>query len=434
MSIAYGGIVAFFFRGLNVVLAFGTVLLTSRAMRQEDYGLFVLGLSVIGFIGAITGGMTAATAYQVSNQRRAPGVALANAGATSAGLSILALVGGLLGAQLLQGEAERVSLAVGCTAGAVIAATAVAGAFLGSGSLIRYNVALVLPPFLSVGAVGFTLLVLNVRSAEGALAAYAVGQWAALFLLGVSALMSYRRELRLERDLPLIILRYAALAGISSGISYLNYRADLFVVRHFEGKGGVAVYSLAVYLAESVWQVSGSLTLATYARIGALAQQEAAELTARVMRHTLVLLGGICGLLFLVAGLVESLLFQKYEGMASAVRYLLPGVLMYSMAQSFSGYYSYQRGKPWAAAIEAGGGLLLDITLAVILVPRMGVNGAALASSIAYAVAIVGGLAVFLRGTHLRPVDLFVFRREDADDYLRLFGRVRSLLVGRTSD
>ena len=98
MSIAYGGIVAFFFRGLNVVLAFGTVLLTSRAMRQEDYGLFVLGLSVIGFIGAITGGMTAATAYQVSNQRRAPGVALANAGATSAGLSILALVGGLLGA------------------------------------------------------------------------------------------------------------------------------------------------------------------------------------------------------------------------------------------------------------------------------------------------------------------------------------------------
>jgi len=424
MSIAYGGIVAFFFRGLNVLLAFGTVLLTSHAMRQEDYGLFVLGLSVIGLVGAVTGGMTAATAYQVSNQRRPPGVALANAGATSVGLSVLALAIGLAGMQMLSGEAQRVSLAVGFTAGAVIAATSVAGAFLGSGSLVRYNIALVLPPLLSLSAVAFTLFALDIRTAQGTLGAYAAGQWLALFLLGASALLSYGRDLRIERELPLIILRYAALAGISSGISYLNYRADLFVVRHFEGKTGVATYSLAVYLAESVWQVSGSLTLATYARIGGLARQEAAELTARVMRHTLVLVGGICALLFVIAGLVEGVLFSKYGGMASAVRYLLPGVLMYSLAQSFSGYYSYQRGKPWAAAVVAGGGLLLDIGLALVLVPRMGVDGAALASSIAYGAAILGGLAVFLRGTGLRASDLFLFRREDADDYRRLLGRL----------
>lgn len=430
MSIAYGGIVAFFFRGLNLIVALSTVLLTSRQLSQGDYGTFVLGLTVIGIVSAAAGGLTAATAYQVSNQRRAPAAALLNGGSIGLSLGVIAVLVGVLGTQLFSGEANRVSAAVGAAAAAVIVNSVVAGVFLGRGSLVRYNFALVVPPFFSLLAIAVLFVGIGHKSPQGGLAMFAVGQWAAVAVLVLTGGGGFVGGWIFDSRLTSQIGRFAFLAGAASAISYLNYRADLFVVRHFEGEGGVATYSLAVYIAESVWQVSGSLALASYQRVGALSRHEAAGLTTRVMRHTVILLAAICGALFLAADLIESVLFaDKYPGVASALRYILPGVLLYGLAQSYSAFYTQQRGLPWVAALVAGMGLAVDIVLAVILVPRMGVDGAALASALAYSSAIVVGLVVFVRGEHLRPAEVFRFGRADFEDYRSLVGRLRAVVA-----
>ncbi|MFN8508332.1 MAG: polysaccharide biosynthesis C-terminal domain-containing protein [Dehalococcoidia bacterium] len=426
MSIAFGGIVAFLFRGLNLVIALSTVVLTSHQLSQTEYGTFVLGLTVVGVVTAMTGGITAATAYQITNQRRVAGEALGSSGAFGGTLGVVAVVAGLAGASVLTGEAGRVSIAVGASAAAVIINSVLAGVFLGRDSMLKYNLALVLPPLLALTVIALSFVAFDHRSPEAALAAYASGQWGAFLVLALLVRGEISGQLGLSGSLVRTAVRFALLAGVSSGISYLNYRADLFVVRHFEGTDGVATYSLAVYLAESVWQVSGSLALVTYPRVGALPRHDAAELTTRVMRHTVVLLSVICVLLFAVSGIVADILFAKYDGMAPALRFLLPGVLLYGLAQSYSGFYTYQRGQPWVAAIVAGSGLLIDIALAFVLVPRMGVNGAALASSIAYGTAILGALAVFLRAEGIGPGRVFRFGRADIDDYRVLFGRLRA--------
>lgn len=429
MSIAFGGIIAFLFRGVNLVVALGTVLLTSRQLSDWDFGLFVLSLSVVGLVNAGTGGITAATAYQISNQRRDTALVALNSGSLAAGLGLIAILAGVVAATAFDGEVSQVGLAVGVSAAAIISNSVLAGVFLGRESLVRYNLALVGPPIFSLAAIASTFVLFDHRSPEAALGAYAGGQCAgfvATLILGRSFL---RGGMRFEGKLATTVLRFTLLAGVSSGISYLNYRADLFVVSHFEGKAGAGTYSLAVYLAESVWQVSGSLALATYARVGSLGRQEAAQLTTRVMRHTVVLLGVVCLGLFVVADVLEAIIAgDKHQGMASALRFLIPGVLVYGLAQSFSGFYTYQRGLPWVAAVVAGTGLALDMILAIILVPRMGINGAALASSLAYSGAIVGGLAVFVRKERLRPAEVFRFGRAELDDYRGLVGRLREIV------
>jgi O-antigen/teichoic acid export membrane protein len=429
VSIAFGGIVALFFRGLNLVVALGLVGLCSYELEKGDYGRFVLGLTFVGIVNAATGGLTAATAYQVANQRRAPGEALANGGLLGGGLGLVAIAGGLLAGSWLTGGARAEALAVGTASAAVVLNSVVAGVFLGREAFVRYNLALVCPPLFALLAIAGTFFVLGERSPGAALWAYAGGWWAALVLLAGSGGMAGMRRARLEAAMAGAIGRFALLAGVASGISYLNYRADLFVVRHFEGDGGVAVYSLAVYLAESTWQVSGSLALATYARVGALSRAEAAALTARVMRHTVVLLGMICGALFVASWGIEAVIFPKYEGMGSALRFILPGVLLYGLAQSFSGFYTYQRGLPWVSAVVAGSGLALDMVFAFLLVPRMGVDGAALASALAYSLAILGGLSVFMRQEGLGPAAVFAFGRSELEDYRRLLSRLRAGLV-----
>ena len=61
MSIAFGGIVAFVFRGMNLIVAFALVFLCSHEMSKADYGTFFLGLTTVGIVNAATGGLTAAT-------------------------------------------------------------------------------------------------------------------------------------------------------------------------------------------------------------------------------------------------------------------------------------------------------------------------------------------------------------------------------------
>ncbi|MEP7215712.1 MAG: polysaccharide biosynthesis C-terminal domain-containing protein [Anaerolineaceae bacterium] len=430
MSIAYGGIIAFLFRGMNLVIALTTVVLTSRVLSSADYGLFGLALSVVGFVSAMTGGLAAATAYQISNQRRQAAVVVLNSGTLALALGALAVAAGMLVGSMLSGEVSRVALAVAISAAALIANSVIAGMFLGRESFIRYNLTLVGPPLAALAAIAVTFFLLDRQTPEAALGAYATGQGlslGAMLLLGRSSLSG---GVRFEGSLARSVLRFTLLAGISSGISFLNYRADLFIVDYFEGKVGVGPYLLAVYIAESVWQVSGSLALATYARVGSLSRPEAAQLTARVMRHTVVLLGAVCAMLFIAADVIEAALGgEKYAGVASALRYLLPGVLVYGLAQSFSGFYTYQRGLPWVAALVAGTGLLLDIALAIILVPRMGIDGAALASAIAYSTAITAGLVVFVRREHLAAQQVFRFGRAEFEDYRGLFDRLRSVVV-----
>ncbi|MCX7618943.1 hypothetical protein [Tepidiforma sp.] len=429
MSIAFGGIVALFFRGLNLVAALGLVALCSYELEKGDYGRFVLGLTFVGIVNAATGGLTAATAYQVANRRRRPGEALANGGVLGGGLGLLAIAGGLVAGSWFAGEARQEALAVGTACAAVVVNSVVAGVFLGREAFVRYNLALVFPPLFALAAIAAAFFVFGQRTPSAALWAYAAGWWGAIAVLLLSGGASGLWGARLEAAMAAAIGRFALLAGVASGISYLNYRADLFVVRHFEGEEGVAVYSLAVYLAESVWQVSGSLALATYARVGSLSRPEAAALTARVMRHTVVLLGVICGGLFAASWTIEAVVFPKYDGMASALRFILPGVLLYGLAQSFSGFYTYQRGLPWVSAVVAGAGLALDMAFAFMLVPRMGVDGAALASALAYSLAILGGLAVFMRQEGIGPAGVFGFGRAELDDYRALFSRIRGGLA-----
>lgn len=428
MSIAFGGIMAFLFRGLNLVVALGTVLFCTNLMSRDDYGTFVFGVTIAGVVNAMGGGLTAATAYQVSNQRRDASTVLLSGGVFSVGLGSVAVIAGVLVAGVLTGEAHREAFAIGVACAAIILNSVVAGTFLGRESFVRYNLALVCPPFFSLAAIAVAFVLSDSRKPDLVLEMYALGQWLAVGLMLLAARIR-ARSARIDRSIIRKMAPFAALAGLASGISFLNYRSDVFVVRHFEGDSGVAVYSLAVYMAESIWQVSGSLALATYARLGTLTRGEAAVLTTRVMRHTVVLLGAICVVLFAAAGLLQRELFADYEGMDSALRLILPGVLLYGLAQSFSGFYTYQRGMPWVSSVVAGGGLCVDLALAFLLVPRMGVNGAALASAIAYSTAITLALTVFVRSEGVSPAQIFKFGRAELQDYVTLFGRLRALVA-----
>ncbi len=431
MSIALGGLIAFAFRGANLLIAFGLVWLTSDQLGGAGRGTFVLGATVVGVVTAVAGGITTAAAYQVSNQGRAPVAVLVNAAIPSVALAAGTVLAGVALWQTASGDAASIAIPVAAAAAAVILTAATSGVLLGEEAFVRYNLSLVTPPLAALAAISATFLAIDEPTARDALAAFAAGQWAALPLLLLAVLWRAERTFPpIQATLVRSLSTFGFMAAVSGTIAYLNYRGDLFIVEHFEGRMGVGVYGNAVYLAEAVWHASGSLALAMFARVGSLDAAGAALLTARVMRHTLLVLSAVCLGLFVVAGLLVDVFFAgDFDGMTGALRILLPGTLVYGLGAALSGFFTYQQGRPWMAAIIAGSALLTDLGLAFVLVPSMGINGAALATTLSYCAAMVLALALFTRSSGLGPVETFRFGRQDLDDYRRLAARLRSMMT-----
>lgn len=427
MSIAYGGIIAFFFRGVHLAAAFALVWVTSAELGGAGRGTFILGVTAIGIVTALMNGLTAAAAYQVANRRRQPVEVLANAAVPALGAVAAVFAAGLLARFAFEGDVAAIAVPVAAGAGAIIANSTIAGVLLGQEAFVRYNASQVLPVACSLLAIGIAFWGLDRATPTAALAAYAAGQWAATPVLFAFAVRGAPRRPALDWPLARSLATFGTVAALAATVSYLNYRADLFVVEHFEGRAGVGVYGNAVYVAEALWNLSGALALAAYARVGSLDREAAARLTARVMRHTLLILGIVGAGLFALAGPVVDVVFPaEFRGMVTPIRILLPGTLIFGLAAAFSGYFTYQLGRPWASVVVASTALAADIALAIVLVPALGIDGAALATTVSYVCAMAIALAWFARASGLGLAGVFRYSRADLEDYRSLFGRLRA--------
>ncbi len=190
--------------------------------------------------------------------------------------------------------------------------------------------------------------------------------------------------------------------GVTNVISLLNYRVSLFLVERFHGLSAAGTYSVAVTVAELLWLLSSSVTVSAYARIGHPDVRVASAMTVQAVRINVlatllaapILLGGAWWALPWVMG-------AAYEASLWPLAALLPGVAAYAAASSLSAFYTNHLGKPHLSGAIAGLSLLTSLLAGLVLVPRWGPTGAALASSSGYFLAIAGAYAVFLRHANL---------------------------------
>jgi len=111
--------------------------------------------------------------------------------------------------------------------------------------------------------------------------------------------------------------------------------------------------------------------------------------------------------------------------------FVVPWRLAVSLSKVLSSYI-LARGKPainmWLAVI----GVIINLTLNLLLIPRLGISGAAIASSFAYGAMFVGGLSWFLRQNQLATREFILFQPGDLQVVSAWFkNRLPGLWVGR---
>ena len=211
------------------------------------------------------------------------------------------------------------------------------------------------------------------------------------------------------------LVGYSLRGHIGTILQSANYRLDIFIIAAVLAPADVGIYVSAVAVAEVLW-------LAPEALGGVLMQQAAAEQDVRASARAtaqfnrLMVAGvGLGSLVLLFAGgpILEGLFGSEFRDGANALRFLLPGVLALTTWRNVVNDLT-GRGDPLAKTVSSAAALVLTVILDLTLVPELGIEGAAIASSVAYSVAAFAGVRRFLRSApDLRISDLLIPRLGD---------------------
>lgn len=402
-SVARGTLINLTTRLAGVGLVLAITAITARVSTQAQ-GAFALFTSVEGVLLALMSGFGIALARRISHHGEQPGALVAATVLACVGLGVVA--GALLWAFAAWGPpAYHWLWVLALGAPALLLAPNLQGLWLGQGRMAPMARLALAPPLLA-------LLMLGIVAAWQPVSLGAVlGTWvaakvcvglAALFVLWRGAYLAEADFGALQRELP-----FVATIGVTNLIGLLNYRVGLFVVERQIGLQATGVYSIAVVIAELLWFVSGSLTQASYARIGTHERAQAAATTLRVVHLGVAVLLGAAPLLWLLARwLVPAVLGAAYADSLLPLALLLPGALIFGGASGLSAYFTNHAGQPRVPALVALVSLLLNAALSIALVPRLGIAGAAVAASLSYATSVAIVAVAFARhaGLPLRRV------------------------------
>ena len=108
-------------------------------------------------------------------------------------------------------------------------------------------------------------------------------------------------------------------------------------------------------------------------------------------------------------GLLPALLGSTYQPALPVLAVLLPGVAVFGAASALSAWFTNHAGRPWVPALLASLSLSINVVVSVLAIPRMGMIGGALATSLSYIVAVGVAVLLFKRasgtpaGVLLRP-------------------------------
>ncbi len=403
--------------------------ITARALSVGDLGIYVSAVVVTQSVGSVAASFASASGYFVSKQHRPAAEVAANGALLSAvaGLGLLAVA---LLAWTVYGEgAARWLPFIGVALFPIIARNALGGVFLGTNSLWRYNFSLHGPAYAAVALLLVWVVALDHRTTESALGAWIAAQYVSLVILAILDRSWWGWLVRHRPDWRLIwhIVTFGALIGLAGFISFFNYRVDQLLVAGLDGRVGAGIYSRAVSVAEALWLFSTSIAVASYASVGSLDRHEAAALTTRAVRHTLVAV--TCGAIavFVLAPLMLEILFgARYSGATTSLRILCVGTALFAPQSLLANYFTIQMGRPWISLLIALSSCLINIAVCLVLIPQVGYAGGAWATTISYAAVAVPSIVVFLRLSDARLSDLFRIRRDDIDTYTRLWRRVWS--------
>ena len=232
-------------------------------------------------------------------------------------------------------------------------------------------------------------------------------------------------EWRPDGSLLAQMIRYGIKFHIAILAAAIIFRADLLIVNHFRGSAEAGVYSVAAQFGMMLMLLPGVIATLLFPRVTA-EQDQQGETTALVTRYT-TFVTFFCCLAAVPFSFVLPLIYGiEFTESTRLLLILLPGVYVVGLESVLVQHFN-ALGLPRIIPVYWVVTLVVNLALVFSLVPRLGAQGAALASTVSYA--LIFGLVTrqFLAATGQSFANVFILRRGELRQLLSL-----STFVGTT--
>ncbi len=290
---------------------------------------------------------------------------------------------------------------------------------LGLNKIVQYNVILLCQAMVMLLGI-YVLIVILRQGVFGAMVGWVlctaiIGGLSIFVLSKVTKIGITPRGEWLQRSLKFGLKNYPGMVAQA-----MNYRLAMFLVNFFLSVAFVAYYSIAVSLAELLWYIPAAIGVVLIPKITASDLETQNRTTSVLCRNSFF----ITLILTITLALISKPLITFVFGAAflPAVKpllFLLPGVLILSIPKVLSNDL-IGRGYPLIGTYAALSSLMITIPLDIVLLPRLGIAGAAIASSISYAVNAMVVTVAFVKISKVSLVDILVIKMEDLSRYADL--------------
>jgi O-antigen/teichoic acid export membrane protein len=212
------------------------------------------------------------------------------------------------------------------------------------------------------------------------------------------------------------------LRGYLGSLSYLVWtRVPVFILNATYGAVAVGFFSIAQQMAEKIQLPVLAIQDVIYQKMSVLPGQIATLAMNRYLRLTwwgmvvVVVLGAL-----LAPWIVVPLLGSAYVSAVGITQILLVGVAFIAVSQLLDVYFVNQLHRPGLASILAWVNIAVGLTLAVVLIPKLGGEGAAwaVACTSIFGSVVYVGLYLYVTGTgiqqllYIRAKDVMLLREQ----------------------
>jgi antigen flippase len=357
------------------------------AGRGEIAAILLLTQLCVWFF---SGGATEAVAYRLARNPADGPKLLGTWFAIGVPLGLLAIVVGELALPILFSAQTSEAILLGRVYLGIVLVMLLQvvqyGMLLGSHDFFFYNVVRLLQPAL-ISAAYLACWILGVLSVEGALVINAVAIGAA-FLAAAFRLLRRQRIERPDRALLRETLSFGLKAHMGTIAGLVNARLDLMIVPAFLGAASVGLYSVATNVTSII--VTSTTTIATIVMpVAARREKQSPRTVVRTLQVVMLIGVAIALPLAGIANYALEIVYgADFEGAATALRILLPGVVFDAAAMVlWSGLLAANR--PLLSSVSAIPAAVITVGGLVLFLEDGGIDVAAIVSTCAYTVVFV---------------------------------------------
>ena len=194
------------------------------------------------------------------------------------------------------------------------------------------------------------------------------------------------------------ILGFSGIAYLCNLLNYLNYRFDFWIVQRYFGNYDLGIYSLSVNLSQSLWLIITPISLVLFPKFNgqSLDKEEKRRIFLLSLKLVMMVIFFSQVATFIFSGFLVPLVYGgEFMNSVLPLKILVCGILFSCLSKLIAMYF-VTSGEVKINLKATVIGLIFTIPLDLILIPKLGLVGASLATSITY-LAILSSQMMFGR-------------------------------------